>query len=58
MNAVRICGLPVTLAGAVYDGCDVVGIVSLKLGKVNAKKKTGKVSGSVTLLDGKKRTVK
>ncbi len=48
----------VTLAGAVYDGCDVVGIVNLKLGKVNAKKKTGKVSGSVTLLDGKKRTVK
>ncbi|MBQ7190116.1 MAG: InlB B-repeat-containing protein, partial [Kiritimatiellae bacterium] len=47
-----------TLAGAVYDGCDVVGIVNLRLGKVNAKKKTGKVSGSVTLLDGKKRTIK
>ena len=48
----------VTLAGAVYDGCDVVGIVNLRLGKVNAKKKTGKVSGSVTLLDGKKHSAK
>ena len=48
----------VTLLGAAYDGCDVVGIVELKLGKVNAKKKTSKVSGSVTTLDGKKHTVK
>ena len=48
----------VTLMGAAYDGCDVVGIVELKLGKVNAKKKTSKASGSVTTLDGKKHTAK
>ena len=48
----------VTLLGAVYDGCDVVGIVELKLGKVNGKKGTGKVSGSVTTLDGMKHTMK
>ena len=48
----------VTLRGAVYDGCDVVGVVELKLGKVNGKKGTGKVSGSVTTLDGKKHTMK
>ena len=48
----------VTLSGVAYDGCDVVGIVELKLGKVNAKKKTSKVSGSVTTLDGKKHTAK
>jgi len=48
----------VTLKGAAYDGCDVVGIVELKLGKVNAKKKTSKVSGSVTTLDGKKHAAK
>ena len=48
----------VTLAGAVYDGCDVAGVVELKLGKVNAKKGTSKVSGSVTTLDGKKHAVK
>ena len=48
----------VTLSGAVYDGCDVVGIVELKLGKVNVKKGSSKVSGSVTTLDGKKRTAK
>ena len=48
----------VTLFGVAYDGCDVVGIVELKLGKVNAKKKTSKVSGSVTTLDGKKHTAK
>ena len=45
----------VTLQGAVYDGSNVVGIVELKLGKVNEKKGTGKVSGSVMTLDGKKR---
>ena len=48
----------VTLQGAAYDGCDLVGLVELKLGKVNARKKTSKVSGSVTTLDGKKHTVK
>ena len=47
-----------TLQGAVYDDCDVVGIVELKLGKVNANKKTSKVSGSVTTIDGKKHTIK
>ena len=48
----------VTLKGAAYDGCDVVGVVELKLGKVNAKQKTSKVSGSFIGLDGKKRTMK
>ena len=48
----------VTLLGAVYDGCDVVGLVELKLGKVNAKKGTSKVSGNVTTLDGKKHSIK
>ena len=48
----------VTLAGVVFDGCDVAGLVELKLGKVNAKKGTGKVSGTVTTLDGKKHTIK
>ena len=47
----------VTLQGAMYDGGDVVGIVELKLGKVNAKKKTSKISGSVTTLDGKKHKI-
>ena len=46
-----------TLMGAVYDGDAVVGIVELKLSKVNAKKKTGKVSGSVTTLDGNKHAI-
>ena len=48
----------VTLSGAAYDGCGIVGIVELKLGKVNAKKRTSKVSGSFTGLDGKKRAIK
>jgi hypothetical protein len=48
----------VTLQGVVYDGGTVVGIVELKLGKVNDKKGTGKVSGSVTTLDGKKHMIK
>ena len=48
----------VTLKGAAYDGCNVVGVIELKLGKVNAKKKTGKVTGSVTTLDGKKHAIK
>ena len=47
----------VPLKGAVYDGCDVVGIVELKLGKVS-KQKTSKVSGAFIGLDGKKRTMK
>ena len=47
-----------SLYGALYDSCDVVGIVELKLGKINAKKGTSKVSGAVTLLDGKRYTIK
>ena len=48
----------VALQGVVYDGGKVVGIVELKLGKVNAKKKTSKVFGSFIGLDGKKITIK
>ena len=48
----------VTLQGVASDGGKVVGIVELKLGKVNAKKKASKVSGSVTTLDGKKHAIK
>ena len=49
----------VTLRGVVYDsGQDVAGIVEIKVGKPNAKKRNVKVSGSVTLMDGKKRTFK
>ena len=48
----------VTLHGVAYGGGAVVGVVELKLGKVNAKKKTSKVSGSFTGLDGKKITIK
>ena len=48
----------VKLRGAAYSGCDVVGIVELKLGKVNAKKQKSKVSGSFIGLDGKKCTIK
>jgi len=47
----------VTLTGAAYDGASVAGIVELKLGKVD-KKKSSKVSGSVTGLDGKKHAMK
>ena len=47
-----------TLHGAVFEDCDVVGGVELKLGKVNDKKMTSKVSGSITLLDGKKYSIK
>ena len=47
-----------SLYGALYDSCDVVGIVELKLGKINAKKGTSRVSGAVTLLDGKRYTIK
>ena len=46
----------VLLHGALYDGCEVVGIVELKLGKV--KKMSSKIAGSVTLLDGKKHSIK
>ena len=46
-----------TLHGVAYDGGNVLGTVELKLGKVNAKKKTSKVSGSLTTLDGKKHKI-
>lgn len=47
-----------TLYGAVYNGSDVVGVVELRLGKVNARKGTSRISGAVTLLDGKRYTIK
>ena len=47
-----------TLYGAVYSGDDVVGIVELKFGKANLKKNTGRVSGVMTLLDGKRCAIK
>ena len=47
------------LDGAVYDAeGKVAGVIQLKVAKPNAKKHNAKVSGSVTLLDGKKRTLK
>ena len=46
------------IQGVVYDGGKVAGIVELKLGKVNAKRGTGKVSGSLTALDGTKHAIK
>ena len=47
------------LDGAVYDASgNVAGVIQLKVAKPNAKKHNAKVSGSVTLLDGKKRTLK
>ena len=47
------------LDGAVYDAeGNVAGVIQLKVAKPNAKKHNAKVSGSVTLLDGKKRTMK
>ena len=48
----------VVLQGVAYDGGAVVGVVELKLGKVNAKKGTSKVSGSFVGLDGKKLSIK
>ena len=49
----------VVLDGAVYDANgNVSGVIQLKVAKPNAKKHNAKVSGSVTLLDGKKRTLK
>ncbi|MCR5750362.1 MAG: leucine-rich repeat protein [Kiritimatiellae bacterium] len=48
----------VALHGVAYDGCEPMGIVELKLGKVNAKKGTGKVSGSFVGPDGKKLSIK
>ena len=49
----------VVLDGAVYDAAGkVAGIIQLKVAKPNAKKRNAKISGSVTLLDGKKRTLK
>ena len=48
-----------TLGGAVYDADGkVAGVVQLKVAKPNEKKRSVKVSGAVTLLDGKKRTMK
>ena len=47
----------VTLQGVAYSGCGVAGVIELKLGKVNARKHTSKVSGSVTMLNGKKYTI-
>ena len=53
---------PATLKGALYEStsetASVVGIVELKLGKVNEKKQTSKISGSVIGLDGKKHAIK
>ena len=49
----------VTLDGAVYDADgNVAGVVQLKVAKPNDKKHNAKISGAVTLLDGKKRTLK
>ena len=47
-----------TFYGAVYNGDDVVGIVELKFGRANLSKNTGRVSGVVTLLDGKRCAIK
>ena len=49
---------PATLKGALYEGVSVRGIVELKLGKMNEKKQTSKISGSVIGLDGKKHAIK
>jgi hypothetical protein len=53
---------PATLKGALYESASatasVLGIVELKLGKVNEKKQTSKISGSVIGLDGKKHAIK
>lgn len=47
------------LNGAVYDTeGELAGLIQLKVAKPNVKKHTAKVSGSITLLDGKKRTFK
>ena len=47
-----------TLLGAVYDQDGLAGVVELKLGKANLKKMTCKVSGTITMLNGKKYTIK
>ena len=47
------------LDGAVYDAAGkVAGVVQLKVAKPNGKKHDAKVSGAVTLLDGRKRMLK
>lgn len=46
-----------TLAGAVYTDDDILGVVSLKIGKANAKG-TFKISGTVITRDGKKHAIK
>ena len=48
----------VKLHGAMYSGCDVLGIVELTLAKVDVKKGTSRVSGSIMGLDGKKKAIK
>lgn len=47
-----------TLYGAVYNGDDAVGIVELKFGRANIRKNAGRVSGAVTLLDGKRYAIR
>ena len=47
-----------TLLGAVYGPDGVAGVVELKFGKPNPQKQTCKISGTLTMLDGKKYTVK
>ena len=46
------------LYGALYDGCNVAGVVELKLGKVNKRNGTSKLSGAVTAVNGKKYSIK
>lgn len=46
------------LYGCVYDGAEVVNFIELKLGKVNAKKGTSKISASVTDVNGKRFSAK
>ena len=46
------------LQGALYDGCCVAGVVELKLGKVNKSKGTGRISGTVTAVNGKRYSIK
>ena len=48
----------VTLRGAAYRDSSLVALVELKLGKTNARAGTSRVSGTVTLLDGKRHTIR
>lgn len=48
-----------TVALPIYDGLgSLAGVVQLKYGKMNAKKQTSKVSGTVQTLDGKRYSIK